>query len=311
MDWIEVNIKAKRELEEIITDHLYSYDIDGVTVEDDKLYFDNNKINPEWCLVDLPGDKPSDYVLMKVFFDESTYEKDVKNSLYSYIKNLKDQGGDLELVKEEKLLDRNWETEWMKYFKPIEIGERLVVKPTWEEYDNKEKRLVIDMDPGMVFGTGSHATTAMCLKIEEEIDIKDKTVLDIGTGSGILAIASGMLGAKSVMATDIDPLCVEYTMKNAALNGQEDKIEARVSDLTENLEGKYQVVTINIIAEVIAGLIPDLGAFLADGAKIIMSGILEIKKDLVLDALHKNSYREIKIDSKDGWVAILAERENA
>lgn len=308
MKWIEVVLKAPRDIEELVIDKLYEYEIDGVNVEDDKLIFDMYESGTGWELIDLPDEKPGDFVRLKVFFDIGEYNEFIKGELLEYIEKL---DRDVHIISEEILDNMDWANEWKKYFKVLKLGESIVIKPSWEEYEKNEGEIVIDIDPGMAFGTGTHASTAMCLKILEKQNVSGLDVLDIGSGSGILSIAAAKLRAKSVTAIDIDPVCVETTIENAELNNCADLIIAKEADLTKGLDGKFDYVLINIIAEVIVHLLDYLHVNLKKGSKLILSGIIEENTDMVIDKLKERGYMVLELNRDSGWTSILAEYINA
>ncbi len=182
--------------------------------------------------------------------------------------------------------NEDWANNWKVHFKPVRIGERLVIKPTWEEYRKKEGDLVIQIDPGMAFGTGAHPTTKMCLESLERICF-DRSggklpgpVLDVGTGSGVLSIAAALLGAAAITAVDIDPEAVTVTRENLELNGVADLVAASTTDLAE-LPGGFAVVVANILAEELVRLSDQLTSRIAPGGWLILSGILSEKEELV------------------------------
>ena len=158
--------------------------------------------------------------------------------------------------------DADWNENWKKYFKAFEIGEKLAVCPSWESYNNKDGRTVISLDPGAAFGTGSHATTSLCLEILENRVTSDTTVLDIGTGSGILAIAADLLGAKRAVGVDIDAQSVKTAIGNAEINGVSQKTEFIVGDLAEKIVGEYDIVCANIVADVVITLFDNVANFM-------------------------------------------------
>lgn len=182
--------------------------------------------------------------------------------------------------------NEDWANNWKVHFKPVRIGERLVIKPTWEEYRELPGDLVIQIDPGMAFGTGAHPTTRMCLESLERICFNDcggklpDSVLDVGTGSGVLSIAAALMGASHITAVDIDPEAVRVTQENLELNGVENAVSASTTDLSD-LEGEYGVVVANILAEELVRLSAGLIARVAPGGWLILSGILTEKAGFV------------------------------
>ena len=208
----------------------------------------------------------------------------------------------LDEVKEE-----DWANSWKVYFKPDKVGKKTVIKPTWEAYDAKDGELVIEIDPGMAFGTGNHATTALCTNLLEKYVTPGMQVLDVGTGSGILAIQAALLGADRVQAMDFDTVAVKAATENVALNHLEDKVSVAHSDLLAQAKGQGDLIIANIVADIIIRLIPDTAAYLKGPKLFISSGIIDTRKDDVLAALAAGGFQVLEIREKAGWVAIVAQ----
>ena len=199
--------------------------------------------------------------------------------------------------------DADWNENWKKYFYTTEIGEKLVIVPSWESYDNKNGRVVLNIDPGAAFGTGTHATTSLCLSLLES-HIKNGTkMLDIGTGSGILAIASSLLGAETAIGVDIDAQSVKTAKENAEINKVENKCEFIVGDLADKISGKYDVICANIVADVIIKLFDNVKDFMTDDGVLIISGIIDIRKDDVLNSAAAHGFKIAEENYKDNWCA--------
>lgn len=199
--------------------------------------------------------------------------------------------------------DSEWNENWKKYFHTIEIGDKLAVVPSWEEYNNPMARTVLNIDPGAAFGTGTHATTSLCLEMLQDYIKNDEKVLDIGCGSGILALAAVLLGADSAIGIDIDAQSVKTANENAQINNIDDKVKFYVGDLATNVDGKYDIVCANIVADVIIRLLPDVSRFLNDNGVMIISGIIDIRKDDVLSAVAQNGFKIVQEKYKDNWCA--------
>ncbi|MBR4909741.1 MAG: 50S ribosomal protein L11 methyltransferase [Clostridia bacterium] len=204
--------------------------------------------------------------------------------------------------------DEDWNENWKKYFKAFEIGKRLAVCPSWETYDNKENRKVISLDPGAAFGTGTHATTSLCLNILEDTVTKGAKVLDIGTGSGILAIAACLLGADSATGVDIDELAVETARANSKRNNTDDKTGFFVGDLADKVSGKYDIVCANIVADVVMRLFDDVAGYMADNACLIVSGIIDIRAKEVEESAAAHGFKIIKAPTREEWHAYLLKK---
>jgi ribosomal protein L11 methyltransferase len=202
--------------------------------------------------------------------------------------------------------EENWADAWKQYFKPQRIGDRFVVKPTWEPFTPTGDDLVIEIDPGMAFGTGLHATTRLCLRALEKRVTPDMTVADIGTGSGILAVGAALLGASYVEATDIDPLAVRIARENVAVNHMEDRVT--VDEASSTPAGPFQLVVANILADVILAMTFDLYDSLVPEGILIASGIIESRAEDVRRGLEFAEFKILQTDSDGEWVAITARR---
>ena len=198
---------------------------------------------------------------------------------------------------------QDWENAWKAYYHALPIGKRLAIVPSWEQYDTD--RTVIRLDPGLAFGTGTHETTALCLAALDELVQGGERVLDIGTGSGILAIAALKLGAASAEGVDIDPMCVRTAGENAALNGVADRFTVLVGDLSDKASGKYDIITANIVANAILHLAPCVPGLLAEGGTFIASGIIDTREEEVCAGLAAAGLTVAQVRRKNGWVAIL------
>ena len=254
--------------------------------------------------------------------DEDLINKDRKNSvIHIYISECDNAAEALEFLKErltaEKIPfeagsigvdDADWNENWKKYFKPIEIGEKLAVVPSWEEYENRENRTILSIDPGAAFGTGTHATTSLCLELLQGFVDDDTEMLDIGCGSGILGLASVLLGCKKAFGVDIDAQSVKTARENAEINGISDKATFEVGDLTQVVSGKYGVICANIVADVIIRLLPDVDEFMTEGGVLIVSGIIDIRKDDVLKAVNDNGFKIADQKYKDNWCAFVLKK---
>lgn len=196
-----------------------------------------------------------------------------------------------------------WETSWKKYYKPVEIGSRLAVAPSWEEYESD--RITLRLDPGMAFGTGTHETTVLCLELLEQYIAGGERLLDIGTGSGILAVAALLLGAGSAEGIDIDPMSVRTALENARLNGVRQRFTAETGDLAAKAHGQYSIVTANIVADAIIRLAPALPPLLAAGGLFVASGIIDEREEDVKAALQETGLQFMQATRKRGWVALL------
>ncbi len=203
--------------------------------------------------------------------------------------------------------EEDWANSWKAYYKPIEIGEKIVIVPAWEKYDAPEGKLVVRMDPGMAFGTGSHETTRLVIGLLEKYIRGGERVLDVGCGSGILAICAAKLGAKECRAYDIDPVAVKVARENVKDSGLEN-VECDVSDLLRGVDrsgGTYDVICANIVADIIIRMTPDIGVHMGDDSVILASGIITERANDVIECFEKHGLRIVEKAEENGWCALV------
>lgn len=200
--------------------------------------------------------------------------------------------------------EEDWSTAWKKYYHPTKIGRNLVVVPCWEEYSPATDEVQVTLDPGMAFGTGTHETTRLCMRLLEDCVTPESELLDIGTGSGILAITALRLGAKSATGVDIDELAVKVAQENADLNGVGEQIHLVCGDLTEKITGQYDIVCANIVADVIIRLSKSVTRFMREQGILLVSGIIEERCEEVKAALLETGLTIEEILTENGWAAI-------
>ena len=209
----------------------------------------------------------------------------------------------------EGMNEDDWSESWKQYYKPIPLG-RVTIVPAWESYDAKEGEVVIKMDPGMAFGTGTHETTRLVMRIMQDVIRGGERVLDVGTGSGILSICASKLGAKSCNAYDIDPVAVKVARENAIADGC-DNITVGVSDLLRGVDregGKYDVCVANIVADIIIRMMPDISEYMHEDAPIILSGIIDMRADEVRACVTECGYTVVREERENDWVALMIRR---
>lgn len=207
--------------------------------------------------------------------------------------------------------EEDWANNWKQYFKPLPIGEKLLIRPSWEPEQEANGRAVLSIDPGMAFGTGGHDTTRLVLETLERHVKPGVDLLDIGCGSGILSIAALLLGANTALGVDIDPLAVKTAKENGALNGfAEPRFVAKQGDLAKDITGKYHVVAANIVADAIIALSPAVPQFLREDGVYIVSGIIDTRETEVIEALTACGFTVIERYEQRGWLCLVTKGGN-
>ena len=267
----------------------------------------------DFSLNGMYGDLVDDSILNadKTTVKVSLFVPEEKN-LSEYTSFLKQRfsllGIDAELTAD-GMNEEDWSESWKKYYKPIPLG-KVTIVPAWEEYEAKEGEVIIKMDPGMAFGTGTHETTRLVMKIMQDEIRGGERFLDVGTGSGILSICASKLGAKSCNAYDIDPVAVKIAKENADADGCSN-VTVGVSDLLLGVdlsEGKYDFCVANIVADIIIRMLPDIDEYLKDGAPLILSGIISMRADEVRDAIKENGFEIVREEKENDWLAIMVKK---
>jgi len=309
MNWNEISVSTTTLAVEIISNIFIESGSKGVMIEDPSDFH-------------LQGQDPLawDYMEKEVFdfghedvrvIGYFSSEEDINEKIseiekrLDYVKSLGLDTGTLEICKRE-VKQENWENEWKKYFNVQKVSGSIVIKPSWEEYTAKEGEKIIDIDPGMAFGTGTHETTRMCINAIEKYMNKGDSLIDIGCGSGILSIAAAHLGAEKVIAVDLDKLAVKVSKENVDLNGFSNTIDVRYGDLTDVIDEKADVIVANIIADIIAKLSKNIADFIKDGGYFISSGIINDKKDFVISKLKENNFDIIEENNDGEWNCIVS-----
>ena len=313
MNWLALHIETNHAGLEPVETMLSALGIDGVVIDDETEFQDFLENNHQyWDYVDEELEEKMRGASQVTFYlsaDEEGFAKmgEVRIALQS-LKESRDDCGSL-LMTMDDLQDADWENNWKQYYKPMEIGQRLLVIPQWEEADCGN-RVPLILDPGLTFGTGSHATTRLCLTALEKAVRGGEKVLDLGCGSGILSIAALKLGAASAVAVDIDDKCLNVAYENAALNGiGKDTYTVKVGDvlgdeaLRAELGGRYDIVLANIVADVIIGLAPMVRSLLAPGGLFLCSGIIDDRAEEVAAHLREAGLEITETRSADGWFA--------
>lgn len=307
MDWLEISAECNHEGADIVSEYMRERGAAGTQIIDRRDVPDPNKPHGYWELIDPEMiEKMPVNVVVKAWFPTDTDVKTLSEGLKLLPARAGFDLGTLTLTVH-GVEEKNWAEVWKKFYKPFRLGERLLVKPCWEQCEARPGDLVIELDPGMAFGTGSHETTAMCLELIEKYKTGGR-LLDVGTGSGILAIAAGKLGTKEVTAVDIDPMAVRVARENVLSNGLDGVVTVTEGDLTKEIDGVFDLAVANILADVILLLLPDLERHLKPGAVFICSGILAKRLDEVLLSLKEHGYTVLETRAKGDWRAVAAKK---
>lgn len=310
--WQELTIKTKSEAVEAITNILYDNGASGVII-DDPSDFNLQKANEyDWDYIDEDffnrnGDES---VYIKTYISDEKNVNEFIDIVKTNINDLSEFGIDIGegSVSTSQVQEEDWANNWKQYYKPFRVGEKIVIKPEWEEYKSKEEDLVVEINPGMAFGTGDHETTYMCIASLEKYVDNSSVVYDIGCGSGILGIVAAKLGAKEVVGIDIDEVAVKVANENILKNDVESVMKAIKGNLADEIDRnkKADIIVANIMADIIVFLTKDVKSYLKDGGVFISSGIIHAKIDDVTVALKENGFNTIEVQKKGEWSCIIA-----
>lgn len=310
MKWCEISIQTSHEAVELIAEIFRDLGASGVVIEDPELV--NDYITSgKWDYTDIPIAKETEVVVEKAYLPVNGELEGRIQTLRQEIKALESRGVNTApaVLTTAELQDEDWSDTWKQYFHTEKPGERVVIKPTWEEYAPQGDEVVIELDPGAAFGTGTHATTAMCIRQLEKLVKPGMTVFDVGTGSGILSIISAKLGAKNIQAVDYDDSVLKIVEENLEQNNVQDIISVAQSDLMQNVHGKAELVIANIIADIIIRLFDQLDEHLEQGGTLLTSGIIEDRIEDVLAAAEAHGYGVVERLENKGWACITFKRK--
>lgn len=307
----------------MISNFLHEAGAGGVSIEESgTLNKKRDTSYGQWYELPL-NDIPEGQAEIKGYFSEESPVEDILEEVKHRIEELRTFDIDPGEVRYEfRTVDEDeWATAWKQYFKPLRVSDRLTIKPTWEEYTpEQESEKIIELDPGMAFGTGTHPTTALCLRTLEKVVKGGEEIIDVGTGSGILSIGAVLLGAKHVLALDLDPVAVSSARENASLNRMDEQITVKESDLLGLLNGNggedlgiklpVNIIVANILAEIILLFIDDVYQALEPGGVYIASGIYKNKVEIVQQALEDSGFDIEDVCRDEDWVAFVARKRS-
>ena len=306
-NWIEITIHTTNEASEIVESILLDYGSTGVAIEDPTT-LEENLHDDFGTIVELsPTDFPDVGVIVKGYINELNFDDETftrfKGELEQLGQNI--NIGEFFKIETTTIKDSDWENSWKDYFDILNIGEKFVIVPTWREYENEENKYVINIDPGMAFGTGGHETTSLCIKNLEKYVKPHDNIIDIGCGSGILSIAASYLTDGEIKAVDLDKLAVDVSRENFALNNLENRITVEEASLLTKETKKYNVIVANILAHIIELMLDDAYNLLEDGGYYITSGIIKDKKDELLEKMLERGFKLVEETSDNEWYSFV------
>lgn len=305
--WKSFTVEARRDAVDALSHFFTTHGALGMAYDEQQFAAAGDPAAP------LPA--PGDPTKLTAYFPWEADLHEVKREFLEFLPVLAESfgTGSGEFVEATEITDCGWAEKWKEHFKPSRLGRRITVKPSWEPYAASPGEVVLTIDPGQAFGTGTHETTKLCLQfIEDAFDAPaaPRTVLDVGTGTGILGIAAAMLGAERVLGIDVDPKAVETAADNARINGVADRFESAVTPLGR-LEGHYDLVAANVLAEILADLKDEIGARCAPGGALLLSGILLEKSDWVVQEYGEAGWRLAGRRDEGQWSALLLRRHGS
>lgn len=309
-EWNEVRIVIPLDAIEAVSGILYSMDVKGIALEDPTDLLTRQAGPLTWDFADMNiFTEGKDAAVITAYFPDTENIVEQVNFIESKIRELKQYGIESEphRIEYKAVHEEDWATSWKKYYKPLRIGQRIIIKPTWEDYPKAAGDLIVEMDPGMAFGTGTHETTKMCIEILQDYLKGGELVYDVGTGSGILGITAAKLGAREVLAIDLDPVAVDSAKINVGYNHL-DNIEVRLGNLLEEAgtDVKADLIVANIIADVIMFMAEDIKKILRPGGIFIGSGIIHLKEAEVVAKLTETGFEVLEVRNENDWRAIVA-----
>lgn len=311
MKWSEIAIHTTNEAVEPVSNILHEAGASGVVIEDPlELVKERENVFGEIYQLN-PNDYPEEGVLVKAYLPVTSFLGETVEAIKESINNLLLYDIDLGLnsISISEVHEEEWATAWKKYYHPVKISKRFTIVPTWEEYEPvNSDELIIELDPGMAFGTGTHPTTVMCIQALERVVQEGDLVVDVGTGSGVLSISSALLGAKHVHALDLDEVAVRSAKINIKLNKVQNRVNVSQGNLLDGVNEQADVVVANILAEVIMRFTDDVAKVVKPGGYFIASGIIQPKKEDVKQAIISSGFTIEEIIQMEDWVALIAKR---
>ncbi|MCK1998958.1 ribosomal protein L11 methyltransferase [Paenisporosarcina quisquiliarum] len=311
MKWSELSIHTTNEAVEAVSNILHEAGASGVVIEDsEELGREREDVFGEIYSLN-PNDFPVDGVRVKAYLAETSFLLETMEEIKLAINNLTKFNIDLghNVITVQEVDEEDWATAWKKYYHPVKISNRFTIVPTWEDYERvTTDELIIELDPGMAFGTGTHPTTVMCLQALEKTVQTASSVIDVGTGSGVLSIGAAKLGASKIHALDLDEVAVRSAIENIALNKVDDIVQVTHGNLLDNVNEQADIVVANILAEIIMTFTDDAFTIVKEGGLFITSGIIATKKEDVKDSLQQAGFEIEEVMMMEDWVTIISRK---
>lgn len=311
MKWSEICIHTTQSAIEPVSNILHEAGASGVVIEDpqDLERAWETKFGEIYQL--SPDDYPKEGVLVKAYLPVNSFLGETVDAIKEAINQLVEFDIDLghNTVSVSEVNEEEWATAWKKYYKPVKVSEKITITPTWEEYERiHDEELIIELDPGMAFGTGTHPTTVLCIQALERHLTDGDNVIDVGTGSGVLSIAAAKLGASHIDALDLDEVAVQSAKLNIKLNKVQDVVTVKQGNLLEGISSSPDLIVANILADVIVKMTDDAYTVLRPGGKLVTSGIIQGKRKEVKEAMLASGFEIIEIMEMEDWLAITGQK---
>lgn len=312
MNWLEVSVNTHSESVEVVSSILIELGSKGVSIEDPQDYYQLTDEQLEWLKVQQKDLYETDTVIVKGYLQPSQWSKDSDVLLHEKLEEIKVYGlqtGPLS-VQVKEVGEEDWANAWKQYYFPVRVTRFLTVVPSWVDYEKEQDdELLIELDPGLAFGTGTHPTTQLSLTALEQTIRGNESVLDVGTGSGVLSIASKLLGASKVTAFDIDEMATRVAKENIALNPTIGEIEVYENNLLVGVDQKSDLIVANILAEILLQMPEDAYRNLNDDGRLILSGIIESKANEVKEAYEKAGFTLVERMIMREWNCFIMKKD--
>lgn len=312
LKWSEIKIHTTQEAIEPVSNILHEAGASGVVIEDPDDLFIKEGVTLYGSIYELdPNDYPEEGVYIKAYLPMNSFlgetVEGIKQAINNLIKYDIDIGKNAVTITE--VNEEEWSTAWKKYYKSVKITDKITIIPTWEEYEKtSDDEMIIELDPGMAFGTGTHPTTVLSIRALEQYVKQGDVVIDVGSGSGVLSITAAILGAKKVYAYDLDEIAVKSTRINVKLNHVQDRVDVKQNDLLKGVEHQADIIVSNILAEIILQFVEDAYKRLHSGGYFITSGIIKGKKDEVKDELTRVGFKIVDTKEMEDWYLFVAQK---